>query len=221
VLELNKIHLGDCLELMKEIPDKTVDIFTDTIYNVNKDYGPYCNDNLPEDEYIEKITRVLNEIKRIGINIAVYIPKKWNLLFWNILGPEFREIILPFRHAGAIRHGFSNQFNKILTNSQPIQDLKNVWENMPQPAMGYYFRENTYGNPGYTSLAITDKAVFELLHSDIILDPFIGTGTTAIAALKNKKSFIGIDINPNQVGIANQRVNDYKSQTKMEFEKVI
>jgi DNA modification methylase len=40
----------------------------------------------------------------------------------------------------------------------------------------------------------------------VILDPFIGSGTTGVAAVKNCRSFIGFDISPEYVDIANERV---------------
>ena len=42
--------------------------------------------------------------------------------------------------------------------------------------------------------------------SDIVLDPFIGSGTTAIAALKNDRSYVGYDISPEYVMIAESRI---------------
>ena len=45
---------------------------------------------------------------------------------------------------------------------------------------------------------------------DIILDPFIGSGTTAIAALQTDRSYIGYEINPQYVGIANQRITRWE-----------
>lgn len=42
--------------------------------------------------------------------------------------------------------------------------------------------------------------------NDIVLDPFIGTGTTAIAAKKLGRRFIGIDIDPRYVEIANRKL---------------
>lgn len=41
---------------------------------------------------------------------------------------------------------------------------------------------------------------------DIILDPFMGSGTTAVAALKNKRRFVGYDISEEYVKIANERL---------------
>ena len=42
MLELNKIYCGDCLEVMKEIPDKSIDlVLTDFPYGVNYEYSDY------------------------------------------------------------------------------------------------------------------------------------------------------------------------------------
>ena len=42
--------------------------------------------------------------------------------------------------------------------------------------------------------------------NDIILDPFMGSGTTAIAALKNKRRFVGYDVSEEYIKIANERI---------------
>ena len=215
---MNKNYIENikCLDFLKSLPNKCCDLFTDPPYNVGKDYEIY-KDNLSDDEYINWITVVLTECKRIANTIVIYVPKKWNLLYWNILGPNFQEIILPFRPAGAIRWGFSNQFNKLLTNSKPNKKkpVLNVWDNMPQPGLGFFFRENTYGNPGYTSQAITEMAIYNLLDNDVICDPFMGTGTTAVAATKFGKDFIGSEINSRYIKIAYERIKNEKSINKL------
>lgn len=45
----------------------------------------------------------------------------------------------------------------------------------------------------------------------VVLDPFMGSGTTAIAALKTNRHFIGIEINQEYVEIAQKRIDDLKS----------
>jgi len=210
------IHSGDCLAWLKSLPANCCDIFTDTPYNVGKDYETY-KDNLPDEQFVEWITAVLVECKRVANVLTVYVPKKWTLLFHTVLGQEFQEIILPFRPAGAIRWGFSNQFNKLLTNAKPKREkpILNVWDNMPQPGLGFFFREETYNHPGYTSEAITRKVVFELCVSDVICDPFMGTGTTAVAALDAGKDFIGCEINPRYIEIANDRIKRFNNAPKL------
>ena len=49
----------------------------------------------------------------------------------------------------------------------------------------------------------------------IVLDPFIGSGTTALAALKLNRNFIGIEINPEYVKIATKRIKPFLEQKKL------
>lgn len=53
---------------------------------------------------------------------------------------------------------------------------------------------------------------------DIILDPFIGSGTTAVAALKSDRKFVGYDISQEYIELANKRISPLLKQTKMKFE---
>jgi modification methylase len=54
---------------------------------------------------------------------------------------------------------------------------------------------------------------------DIILDPFLGSGSTSVAALKNKRNYIGYDIDQAYINIANKRIEQIKSQPLLEFVK--
>jgi len=50
---------------------------------------------------------------------------------------------------------------------------------------------------------------------DVVLDPFLGSGTTAIACLKNNRKFIGIEINEEYVKIARERVEKWNKQKRI------
>ncbi|MDR4987406.1 MAG: site-specific DNA-methyltransferase [Bacteroidales bacterium] len=52
---------------------------------------------------------------------------------------------------------------------------------------------------------------------DIVLDPFIGSGTTAISALKSNRKYIGYDINKDYIQLANTRIAPIKTQIKINF----
>jgi len=213
-LVIGKVVNRNCLEVLDGLPDNCCDVFTDPPYNVGKDYGP-VDDSMPEEEYKSWIADVLTELKRVANTLVVYVPHKWNLLYWNILGTEFKEIVLPYNPSGPIRGSYVNQYNKLLTNARPAEKVKNVWDNMPQPGHGWFFREETYDYDGYTSEAITYKAIMKLMDSDIVFDPFMGTGTTAVAALKAGKEFAGCELNPNVIPIAERRIKEFKQQTTL------
>ena len=48
--------------------------------------------------------------------------------------------------------------------------------------------------------------------NDLILDPFIGSGTTAIACLETNRNFIGMELEPKYCDIANNRISEFKQQ---------
>lgn len=55
--------------------------------------------------------------------------------------------------------------------------------------------------------------------NDIILDPFIGSGTAAIAALISNRRFVGYDVNKEYIKIADKRINEF--QNKKTQKKII
>lgn len=50
---------------------------------------------------------------------------------------------------------------------------------------------------------------------DIILDPFMGSGTTAVSALKTERKFIGYDISNEYIDLANKRIEPLLKQTNI------
>jgi len=50
--------------------------------------------------------------------------------------------------------------------------------------------------------------------TDIILDPFMGSGTTAIAALKSNRNYVGFEINKEYIELTKQRINPYENMLK-------
>lgn len=52
---------------------------------------------------------------------------------------------------------------------------------------------------------------------DIILDPFMGSGTTAVVSVKTKRKFVGYDINPSYIDLAEKRIKTYLNQLELAF----
>ncbi len=62
---------------------------------------------------------------------------------------------------------------------------------------------------------LTQLYTFE---DDIILDPFVGSGSTCISALRDKRNYVGYDIDPKYIKLANQRISAFKNQLNL-FDK--
>jgi len=50
---------------------------------------------------------------------------------------------------------------------------------------------------------------------DVVLDPFVGSGMTCLSAIKDKRNYIGYDINPEYVKLAEKRISDYTNQLRL------
>lgn len=57
-------------------------------------------------------------------------------------------------------------------------------------------------------------------NGDIILDPFMGSGTTAVSAVKSERKFVGYDISQEYIDLAERRVKPFLEQTTMKFTTV-
>lgn len=207
------LYCGDCLEYMKSMADKSVDFcFTDPPYNVGKNYGDY-KDDLSDSDYLIWIKLVLNEIKRVSLFACIYVPQKYMLYFWNILGPGYRQIILSYSPSGAIRWGYSNQFSALLTDAKPNTTIQNVWHNTQMPGLGYFFREENYGHPGFTSHDITGRVIKNFTQpGQTVIDPFLGTGTTGVECVKRGLNFFGIERENKWYQLSQKRIAEAQLQ---------
>ncbi len=53
--------------------------------------------------------------------------------------------------------------------------------------------------------------------SDVVLDPFCGSGTTCLSAVKSDRHYIGYDIEEAYIKLANERIKQYTNQIRLPF----
>ncbi|MHA1335744.1 MAG: DNA-methyltransferase [Promethearchaeota archaeon] len=113
---------------------------------------------------------------------------------------------------------FSKLINKLekknkvstISNENFVEWSKSVWEFPAESA-------KKVGHPAPFPEELPRRLIeFYSYKGDIILDPFIGSGTTAIAAIKLGRHFIGYEISPEYVKLANKRIAKYKQQLKID-----
>lgn len=228
---LNKITCGDCYELIKELPDKSVDcVYTDIPYL-------YCNGGSGNSELGARTARKRDELKDIsnGIDYSILdefkrVLKNVNLFIWCS-----KMQLLDIMKWG----GVYSQDLLVWCKSNPTPQCNNNWlpdleycihirEKGVPLNDGYELKSKYYVSPANKS----DKDNFQhptikpltlvkrhILHAtqpnDIILDAFIGSGTTAIAAAETGRQFIGFEINPKWAKIANDRLNKTDANGQM------
>lgn len=218
-----KLYQGDCLEVMKEIEDGSVDlVVTDPPYEIattgagiykqaDKQYVKELNgmkDGFSE-EVLDELCRVMKKIniyffcsqKQIIPLLDYFVKKKkcnWNILSWHKTNPipacgnkylTDTEFILFFREKGVKVYGSF--------------DTKRTWYATPLNQSD----KKKYGHPTVKPLSILENLVVNSSQEgEVVLDCFMGSGSTGIAALNNRRKFIGIELDPQYFNIAKERI---------------
>ena len=232
---INNIICGDCLEIMKDIPDQAVDlVVTSPPYNLNirktfnnttnwkgkwnksklqsSGYDKH-NDYMPEDKYILWQNNVLKECFRVLKDTgAIFYNHKWRVQNGNyqqrldiIDGLPLRQIII-WKKSGGINFNegyFLPTYEVIYILAKPkfklppkINRFGDVWE---------IHQERGSWHPAPFPVELASRCI-QATTGDIILDPFSGSGTVALAAKALKKSYIGIDISKDYCDKAKERL---------------
>ncbi len=233
---LDKIICGDCLEIMKTIPDGACDlIITSPPYNLKNSTGNgmkdgrggkwknaalvkgYQNydDNMPHEKYVAWQRQCLEEMMRIiPNNGAIFYNHKWrvqNGLLQDrqdiVSGFPVRQIII-WRRKGGINFNsgyFLPTYEVIYMIAKPdfklvkgANALGDVWE---------FTQEMNNAHPAPFPVALIDR-IISSTDAKVILDPFMGSGTTAVAAIRNGRHYLGIDISQEYVDSANERIRN-------------
>ena len=216
MIELNKIYCEDCLDLLNRVDSNSVDlVFSDPPYNKNKNYEVY-QDNLPEDEYWDWVKRFIAEYKRISNNqLAIFIGADLIKKYWDLI-PEAKLIIVRKGAIGTPFKDYFRQYFGLLVTAEPNRQIYDLWWNIKMPGEGYFFKEERYPNPGLTSLKLTQRVInYFTKENDIVFDGFMGVGTTAVACATLDRQWLGSEINPNYIALANKRIAKELNQLKL------
>ena len=232
---VNSIICGDTIEVMKQIPDGSVDlVVTSPPYNLKNSTGngmkdgrggkwanaalikgySHYDDNMPYDKYIEWQRNCLSEMFRIiPENGAIFYNHKWRVQDGQlqdrheiVSGFPVRQIIIWKRNGGINFNAgyFLPTYEVIYLITKPNFKLApkanafgDVWE---------FGQENKNEHPAPFPVALIERIIFSTT-AKVILDPFMGSGTTALAAKNLGRSYIGIEISPDYCKLAEERVN--------------
>lgn len=228
-MRVDYIERGDCRELIKALPDKSVDVvFTSPPYNrIRNDTYELYDDTLADYQgLLEEITRESLRVARdkVIVNVQQNHFNKHEIYGW--LGHFAQKV------SGGV-----------------------VWiKNNPQPGNNYHADDNTrsitngyeqffvftdtgkefraYGKDPTTNYitsnvntdyieghgAVMKKSICEWFirkftkEGDIVLDPFMGSGTTAVCCTELGRHYIGFEISPEYCEIAQKRVAEETRQ---------
>lgn len=205
------LYCADCRDVLPTL-SKVDAVVTDPPYNVGKDYGVH-DDAMPNSDYEAWITEVAVHCSILAPRQAWVAPRYKMAFFLSIL-PKAHIVVVERGASGPYRGGWSDQFETILCCGKPNKCTPDLWRDIRLKGEGYFFREETYGHPGYTPQPIMDRLV-SLMSVNSVLDPFMGTGTSGVSAVKHGRSYTGIELNPEYFDIAVRRIESAMEETSL------
>lgn len=234
---INKIICGDAVEVMRQMPSGSVDlVVTSPPYNLKNSTGNgmkdgrggkwanaalqkgyLChNDCMPHDEYVKWQRDCLTEMFRlVPDDGAVFYNHKWRVqggLLQDrqdiVSGFPIRQIII-WKRKGGINFNkgyFLPTYEVIYLIAKPNFELAphanaqgDVWD------IG---QELNNRHPAPYPVALIDRIIGST-KAKTVLDPFMGSGTTAIAAINHKRNYVGIELSPEYTEMANRRIKEH------------
>lgn len=220
-MHLNQIYNEDCFDTMARMADDYVDIIvTSPPWNAKKNYGEYSDDNKPDfDAWLSKLCKEMERVTKTAIYVFMSQDHMWTL--YNALDGFRQWLFYHRRNLGATMH-IKNPWIKTIT---PIaMSLPNGKISMDAHHRGIStfdlltgvnpqsnFPKNLRVHPAQDPI----EAYLPLIArtpGDLVYDPFMGSGTTAMTCLKLGKNWIGSELNPEYVDVAYERINNHTSQ---------
>lgn len=231
---LNNIHQGEALALMNEMPAKSIDlVVTSPPYNIRNSTGnglkypsggkwPKAalmngydahHDAMPHESYVQWQRNCLTAMMRLlRPNGAIFYVHKWRVqagLLQDrqdiVSGFPVRQIII-WQRAGGINFNpkyFLPTYEVVYLIAKPRFTLApkanaqgDVWR-IPQDLH----------NPHPASFPVElARRCIESTTAEVILDPFVGSGTTAVAAVAAGRNWIGLELSQTYCEMANKRL---------------
>jgi site-specific DNA-methyltransferase (adenine-specific) len=235
------LYKGDCLEIMKEFPSKSINLVVTSppynkrywasnknvnngfskkgkVYARNTHYGVYDDCREPDD-YEKWQTDCLNEMRNLIVEDGSIFYNHIDVLKNHLtIHPTFvyqqpiKQIIIWNRKSTPkLGKNYFLPVNEWIfwikkeINSKPkfnrknANYIKNIWDISPKKNNGEHPAPMVIEIPLNCIKATTNE-------NDIVLDPFMGSGTTAIAAEKTNRRWIGIELNEKYCELTKQRI---------------
>lgn len=253
-IELDNIYLGDCLDIMPQIPDKSIDmVLCDLPYEVlNKNnHHAQWDRMIPFEPLWAQYERIIKDNGAIvlfgqGMFTSDLMQSNRKLWRYNLVWDKGRATGFLNANRMPLRcHEDICVFYKSLPTYHPqMEDLNGREPNHPQGHGEHNEKNQCYGkvnriNPTYTDKKhprsiINIKAVHcsegqfhptqkpvDLLRylirtytnpEDVVLDNCAGSGSTCIAAIRERRRWIGIEKNEEYYQIAKKRIEQELSQ---------
>lgn len=230
MLELNKIYHADCMDGMAELPQgHKYCVVTDPPFNVGYHYNEY-NDRKEEGEYYQWLQDITNghpcviihypealykfafQIGQVPERVVAWVynsntPRQHRDIAYFGIKPDFTLMHQPYKNptdkriAKRIAEGHEGG---VLYDWMEINQVKNVSKDKMRSS-----------HPCQMPVDVMRRVVGIIPQEYVIVDPFMGSGTTALACIKEKRQFIGFELNKEYFDLASKRIKAAQAQLEL------
>lgn len=237
-MDYDYIERGDCLELMKKIPDGSVDLMlTDIPFNVSRknnfqtmkdrtgrngiDFGEW------DKEFdVSCLSGFVSKIKKGGSIVVFHAFEQFDLVRTALKAVELKDKLIWLKTNPMPRNRDRRYVGNIEMFSWYVKGgakwTFNRQNHTYDGSVFSYPSESGGGFKRYHPCQKNIKLLQEIIlrHSnqnDIILDPFMGSGSTCVAAVNDNRHYIGFELDEKYFQIACDRLNEAKKGAKNEI----
>lgn len=215
------LMLGDCLELMKDIPDNSVDmILCDPPYGMayQSNYRTNKYDRIENDDNLNWLPEFVLEINRIlkdnshsyffcsFHHIGTFVAElKKKLSVKNVLIWEKNNTSM-----GDLKGDYAPKYEMIIYCHKGRRLLNGGRD----PNILKFKRTKNHNHPTEKPVDLLEYLVQKSTNEkEIILDPFMGSGSTGVASMNLSRNFIGIEKDEKYFEIATKRIEEACGKT--------
>jgi site-specific DNA-methyltransferase (adenine-specific) len=202
-IELGRIYNEDCLETMKRMEDKSVDlIVTDPPYGIgvcDMKLGMWAASRMDKGDWDASVPsgRVFSEMMRVSVHQSVWggnyfpLPSSRGWFVWD-KGEGFR--------------GRSYSEAELCWTS--LDSPTRIYVRDPLANRDYIGKEHPTQKP----VPLIEWCISKFGDIETVYDPFMGSGTTAVACERLGRKWLGSEINPDYCRIAEKRIEAVRAQ---------
>lgn len=235
-IETNVIHLGDCVQGLKTLPDECIDlVVSDVAYPVtqrgnagnsggmlqkelNKKGMVFEFNSVNIEDYIHELYRVLKDgthcylmCNHVNLTHFLKVIDDSKFHFIKCLIWQKGNLIMGTKYMNAFEYIlFMSKGTNRNVNDCGIPDILSVPNIKTKDIDGGNIHDSE--KPvRLMEILITQSSN----KGDIVLDPFMGSGTTALACINKNRKFIGYEIDPKYHKLCEKRIKNHIVQTEL------
>lgn len=209
-LPRNQIICGDALHVLKRLPDKSIDlVVTDPPYGDNTSYGIHNRTIAGNEHPLIALSVMYAAYRVLKANTSAYMFCGMRHLafirafFQGYTKYRIRDMLIWDKMLRGRGHGFRRQYECILV----LEKGKPRYHSPGLSNVLRFQRARAIRHPHEKPVELIETLIRQSSDErDVVLDPFVGSGTTAVAAQRLNRHYIGVELDRSYYAVAEKRL---------------